>query len=299
MELNDIQSKILTPFIEETIKCLGSMAGLKASAGAGFPDDIEKFRFKGHAVVAETFGLIEGKILMHHYIETALGIGNKVRAELLNEDEAATEMTEEVGEALAEFGNTAIGLAMRGLANSDLGIKFKPPFFVSSTEDMMNLMQGVEEIISIPIHVDGIGRFYFNYLLHNKTQGLNMLPKTTKIMVVDDMKMIRSSMKGFLKTLGYEKVVEAVDGADAVEKHALEEPGFIFMDIVMPNLTGVEALRQIRENDKRVPIVMLTSVSDENLVRECESLGVIGYILKPLTRENGPQTLARMLEKKI
>lgn len=169
MELNSLQHKILTPFVDETIKCLATMANLKATAGAGFPDELSKFRFKGYAVVAETSGLLEGVILMHHYIETALGIGNKVRANLLGADDAATEMNEDVGEALAEFGNTAIGLAMRHLAAENLGIKFKPPYFINRTDDMTSLLGGVQEIISIPIHVEGVGRFFFNYLLHTKT----------------------------------------------------------------------------------------------------------------------------------
>lgn len=171
MELNTIQSKILRPFVDQTIACLETMAGLKSHAGDGFPDELSKFRFKGYAVAAETFGLIEGKILMHHYIETALAIGNRVRANVLGEDTEATEMTEDVGEALAEFGNTAIGLAMRELTQANLGIKFKPPYFVNSTVDMQPLLTGVQEIISVPIHVDNVGRFYFNYLLHSKTGG--------------------------------------------------------------------------------------------------------------------------------
>ncbi len=294
MELNDIQQQILQPFVIETIKTLNTMAGLKAHAGDGFPDDIEKFKFKGYAVVAETSGNVEGKILMHHYVETALAIGNKVRCALLDDDQESPEMNEEVGEALAEFSNTAIGLAMRQLADSDLGIKFKPPYFVSDIKDMTNLMADVQEIVSVPIHVDDVGRFYFNFLLHKKT-GNKQLPNSAKIMIVDDMKMVRSSIKSYLKQLGYENIIEAVDGQDAVEKHAMEEPAFIFMDIVMPNLNGNEALKVIRDVDKKVPIVMLTSVSDENLIKECEALGIKGYILKPLTREHGPGTLGQML----
>lgn len=171
MELSTIQSRILGPFAEETISCLKSMAGLESRAGDGFPDELNKFRFKGYAVAAETFGLIEGKVLMHHYIETALAIGNRVRANVLGDETEATQMDEAVGEALAEFGNTAIGLAMRKLTQANLGIKFKPPYFINSTDDMQPLLTGVREIISIPIHVENVGRFYFNYLLHSKTEG--------------------------------------------------------------------------------------------------------------------------------
>ncbi len=169
-ELTELQHQILTPFVDETIETLASMAGLNAHAGEGFPDDVEKFRFKGYAVVAETSGVIEGVILMHHYVETALGVGNRVLTNLLGEESNAMEMNDEVGEALAEFGNTAIGLAMDKLAKTDLGIKFKPPYFISNTTAMDDIIKDVKEIISIPIHVDEVGRFYFNYLLHNPTE---------------------------------------------------------------------------------------------------------------------------------
>ncbi len=124
-----------------------------------------------------------------------------------------------------------------------------------------------------------------------------MLPHKAKIMVVDDMKLVRTSIKRYLGELGYQNVIEAADGEEAVEKHATEEPKFIFMDIVMPNLSGNEALRQIRNDDANVPIVMLTSVSDEALMKECEGLGITGYVLKPLTKEAGPATLKQMLDK--
>ena len=171
MGLNDTQQRILTPFVRETIKTLNDMAGLNAYAGEGFEDSMEKFKFKGYAIAADTFGSIGGKMLMHLYIETAIAIGNKVRAKVLGETDEASSVTEEIGDTLAEFGNTAIGLATRELEKTDLGIKFKPPYFVMSTEEMDVMMQGVKEILSVPIHVEGVGRFYFNYLLHGQTEA--------------------------------------------------------------------------------------------------------------------------------
>jgi two-component system, response regulator PdtaR len=124
-----------------------------------------------------------------------------------------------------------------------------------------------------------------------------MLAKTAKIMVVDDMKMIRSSMKRYLEKLGYNNIVFAEDGVQAAEQHWKERPEFIFMDVVMPNSTGVEALQVIREADKKTPIVMLTSVAEESVMSKCEALGISGYILKPLTMETGPDVLAEFLAK--
>lgn len=124
-----------------------------------------------------------------------------------------------------------------------------------------------------------------------------MLPKTAKIMIVDDMKMIRTSIRKYLNTLGYENIVEAVDGEDAVKKYASEKPAFIFMDVVMPNIPGDAALKIIREGDKKTPVVMLTSVAEKSVMDACTKEGILGYILKPLTLESGPKILADMLEK--
>jgi DNA-binding NarL/FixJ family response regulator len=62
-------------------------------------------------------------------------------------------------------------------------------------------------------------------------------------------------------------------------------------------MTGNEALTEIRKSDKRTPIVMLTSVAEESMVKECSDAGILGYILKPLNTDNGPSMLSSMLDK--
>ena len=100
-----------------------------------------------------------------------------------------------------------------------------------------------------------------------------------------------------LKELGYTNIVEAENGEDAVEKQASEQPDFIFMDIVMPEMNGNEALRVIRAQSLTTPIVMLTSVADEDAISECTGLGIDGYIIKPLTKETGPKVLKQFLRQ--
>ncbi|MBE9541228.1 MAG: chemotaxis protein CheX [Proteobacteria bacterium] len=169
MALNAEQMKVLTPFVSETVKTLEMMADLPATVGLGTEDEIESFRFKGFAVAIETTGSIEGTILIHMYIETALLVGNRVRGKMLGETAPATEVTSNIIEALEEWGNTLIGHATEILEAYNLGIKFKPPYFIHSTEKIASIMGKVQEIISIPIRTDEDNRFYFNYLLHNKT----------------------------------------------------------------------------------------------------------------------------------
>ena len=109
MNLTDLQMLIISPFIDETIKTLDTMCGLHAYAGDPFQDQVDNFRFKGYAVAARTSGKINGVILLHNYIETAVSIGNELRLKLLEDPAKYEEINEEMQAALAEWGNTAIG----------------------------------------------------------------------------------------------------------------------------------------------------------------------------------------------
>lgn len=320
MSLNAIQTKILQPFIDETLANLKAMAGMQGHTDDGFTDQVDQFRFKGYAICAETHGCIEGVMVMHHYIETAIAMGNAVRRHILGEEQVFEEINSPMADALAEWGNTVLGRATRSLGGYRLNINFEPPYFVYDTDTMKSLLTGVTDIITVPVHVDDVGRFYFNYLIRSVNSAeadfdqatveatpdtehcvvvnnhrAEPLDTTKKILIVDDMKMIRTSLKIYLKELGYQNVIEAENGKDAVEKNASEQPDFIFMDLVMPEMNGSEALRMIRSKSLMTPIVMLTSVSDKEIINECESLGIDGYIIKPLTKTTGPQVLSRFL----
>jgi CheY-like chemotaxis protein/CheY-specific phosphatase CheX len=294
-----IKTNMLKPFIDETIKSLEEMAHLKAHAGDVFIDNVEDFRFKGYAIASKTHGNLKMIILLHNYIETALAIGNRLRSNILNEAVELPEINEEMQSALAEWGNTAIGNATQSLETLKLGIRFEPPYFILNTDNMEPLLKNVTEIISVPVHIEDVGRFYFNLLMIDSTvdeaKDAPKIPTGEKVLVVDDSKFIRLSMKRFLKSLGYENVVEASNGKEAVEMHAKEKPAIIFMDIVMPEMTGDEALVKIRETDSDTPIVMLSSVTDNTLIDRCIKVGVAGYIVKPLTAEDGPDRLKEFL----
>lgn len=296
--LTDLQMLTIAPFIDETIKNMEAMCGLSAHAGEPFLDQVENFRFKGYAVAAPTSGKINGVILLHNYIETALTIGNRLRQHMLEETGQHNEINEEMQVALAEWGNTIIGNATRFLSSQNLGIRFEPPYFITDTENLNSLLTHAREIISIPIHI-AEGRFFFNYILNADNSvagaGAGAIPREGKILIVDDSKFSRSVIKKYLKAIGHENTVEAANGRQAVEMHEKEKPDIIFMDYVMPEMSGFEALQRIRLADKKVPIVMCTSISDQNAMAECKALGVSGYILKPLTADEGPKKLQELL----
>ncbi len=101
-----------------------------------------------------------------------------------------------------------------------------------------------------------------------------------KILVVDDEKVIRDMLEKFLSRKGYE-VVTADSGQKALEKLKTEKPKVILLDIRMPGMGGVEAIKKIREIDKDVGVIMATAVMDEEVAKETIGLGAADYIVKP------------------
>ena len=120
-----------------------------------------------------------------------------------------------------------------------------------------------------------------------------------RILVVDDAKVMRLTIKKHLENLGYKVVGEAENGFEAIEKYKLLEPDIVTMDITMPGLNdirnGIDALVEIIKIDKKAKIIMLTSHGEQKLVIDAISKGSKGYILKPITSEK----LSNVLEKII
>jgi len=168
MLLNTLQWQILKPFVDETVHALEVKLGLTVEADDGFQENVKDFNFNGYAVVANTAGSVEGRILIHHYTETALVIGNKIlQAESLSAAEM-NGMTDKISNALADFTYLSLEPAVKQLENSDLKVKFSPAFFIADTSKIDAILAGITEIITVPIKVEGVGRFYLNYLLVNK-----------------------------------------------------------------------------------------------------------------------------------
>jgi len=171
MLLNTLQWRVLKPFVDETANALESKLALKVEIDDGFQDKVEEFNFKGYAVVTNTSGSVEGRVLIHHYTETALAVGNKLLLQKSTSNHPLDKMTDEISNALADFSYSIFEPAVRKLENSALKVKFSQSYFIADTENIANLLDDVNEIITVPIKVDGVGRFYLNYLLNKKIVG--------------------------------------------------------------------------------------------------------------------------------
>jgi len=168
MELDSLQARVLAPFIDNAIECLESMANLQALPDEGRHGDADSFFPHDYAVVVETSGLIDGKILIHYYLDTALAVGKRVYANLLGTESESDDIDENIIEALSEFSNTVVGLATRDLKRKDTLVVFDPPYFLSNGEQMSKLGEGAQEILSVPIHVEGVGKLFFDYIIYKE-----------------------------------------------------------------------------------------------------------------------------------
>ena len=106
------------------------------------------------------------------------------------------------------------------------------------------------------------------------------MPKT-KILIADDHRVVIEGIKSALQEHPEFKVVgEAVDGLEAVEFAKSLEPNIVIMDISMPNLSGIEATRQIKELNPGIQIVIYTMHSDKEFVIDLFKAGISAYVLK-------------------
>ncbi len=109
-------------------------------------------------------------------------------------------------------------------------------------------------------------------------------PNPIRVMIVDDHDMVRKGLATFLRVnADLELVGEARDGQEALRMCEQVRPDVILMDLVMPEMDGTTATRQIRDRWPEVQVVALTSFQEQELVREVLRAGAIGYLLKNVT----------------
>ena len=117
------------------------------------------------------------------------------------------------------------------------------------------------------------------------------------VMIADDDAEIRSALRRTLRGSGYTVVAEASNGLELVNRCKELRPDVVIADIQMPTMNGMEAARQIVEEELSRCVVMLTSYADRFFVQECADAGVTEYLTKPLDTGMLVLTLDRAMEK--
>ncbi len=117
-----------------------------------------------------------------------------------------------------------------------------------------------------------------------------------KVMIVDDAAFMRASIKKMIEEDGFEVIAEASDGAEAIDLYRKVSPDVVTMDITMPNMTGIEALKKIREIDGKATVIMVTAMGQEAMIKESVISGAASFIVKPFQKEKLVEVLRGALK---
>lgn len=121
-----------------------------------------------------------------------------------------------------------------------------------------------------------------------------------RILIVDDHLVVREGLKLIFETEeNYEAIGEAENGDKALELIEQLKPDVVLMDLKMPKMNGLDVIKCLKEKNNMVPIIILTTFNDDNLIREGLSLGAKGYLLKDTTREELIRTVEAAVRGEI
>ena len=117
-----------------------------------------------------------------------------------------------------------------------------------------------------------------------------------KILITDDSKLLRKKLRAELEQLDCE-VLEAENGKEAIMKDLKKQPDGVILDIVMPEVGGIETLQVIKEINPDLPVIMLSSAGTSQKLKETLELGALDFIQKPYTSEQIKQAVERIRRK--
>ena len=111
-----------------------------------------------------------------------------------------------------------------------------------------------------------------------------MSERQKSILVVDDSEVFLTYISMTLRRMGYDKIIPANNGTDALELAKLLLPDVVLLDVAMPQMDGITTLKHIKENEHtaKIPVIMLASTYNTETIETCKKLGCLGYLMKPV-----------------
>lgn len=116
-----------------------------------------------------------------------------------------------------------------------------------------------------------------------------------KILIVDDASIVRATLKHLFESYNF-KTLEAETGEEAVKKYQVFKPDIVTMDITMPDMDGITAVKEILKIDAQAKIIMCSAMGNSNKVKAAVAAGAKTFIVKPLHPERVLSTVKKFLD---
>lgn len=123
----------------------------------------------------------------------------------------------------------------------------------------------------------------------------NNVLNDTKVLICDDSILARKKIKDCLKSMGCMSIFEAADGQQAIDFYKEKKPDITFMDIIMPKVEGIEALKTILEINPDAKVVMASSVGTQAYLTQAIEAGACNFIQKPFDAEQIEKIITKLL----
>ncbi len=115
------------------------------------------------------------------------------------------------------------------------------------------------------------------------------------VLIVDDADFMRMMLRDIVEDMGLEVAAEASDGSEATEKYRQKKTDLVLLDITMPVMNGLDALKKIIEYDPQANVVMITALGQKDQVLACIKAGARDFIIKPFDQERVTETLEHLM----
>ncbi|MEI7579708.1 MAG: response regulator [bacterium] len=118
------------------------------------------------------------------------------------------------------------------------------------------------------------------------------MDKNIKIMLADDSAFMRNILKDILISAGYSNFSECSNGRECLEMLKSDKPALLLLDMIMPEITGMDVLKQMEKN---VKVLVISAIGQNEMINEAKTNGALGYIVKPFENPQVIQEVERVL----
>ena len=203
------------------------------------------------------------------------------------------EVDEDALDAACEFVNCISGLFAADLGELDVDMDMEPVYAFENQEIF-------GDVYVVPLYIDGkevkliidvdneaeLGQIphRFKYEKVESSVAIGLAKGT--VVIVDDSKLSRKVLRHILEEEGYAVIAEATDGEEGIAAYLQYKPDVVTMDITMPNMNGMESLKEILAMDRKAKVVMISAAGQQKKIIEALKIGAEKFITKPFEKED-------------